>query len=238
MILTAINKIQMIKIVVLDMAGTTVNEDNVVYKTLQHAINSRGFEFSLDQVLAEGAGKEKLQAIKSILKTYASKNDDVLSDDIYNDFIFQLEKAYELVEVLPQPNAIELFKVLKNKNIRVVLNTGYNAETAESLINKLGWKKGVEFDSLITSSDVENNRPDPEMIDLAREIYNIENPKEVVKVGDSIIDIEEGQNAGCGLNIGITTGAHTYLQLQSANPDFIINNLLELVPLIERFEER
>ncbi len=48
--------------VVFDMAGTTVNEDNIVYKTLRAAINHAGFEFSLDQVLAQGAGKEKKQA--------------------------------------------------------------------------------------------------------------------------------------------------------------------------------
>ena len=30
----------MIKLVVFDMAGTTINEDNVVYKTLQKAVNN------------------------------------------------------------------------------------------------------------------------------------------------------------------------------------------------------
>ncbi len=225
----------MISIVVFDMAGTTVNEDNVVYKTLQQAINNKGFDFTLDQVLAEGAGKEKLQAIKSILKVFAGSDNQQLADEIYADFIVLLSRAYESIQVFPQPHAEELFKELKDRNIRVVLNTGYNAETAESLINKLGWQKGIQFDSLITSSDVENNRPDPEMIDLAMDIYGVSDAKKVIKVGDSIIDIEEGQNAGCGLNVGITTGAHTYLQLQSANPDFIIDDLMELVPIIDEF---
>ncbi|MEJ0080320.1 MAG: hypothetical protein WDM78_05025 [Puia sp.] len=42
-----------------------IDEDNVVYKTLQRAIADHGFHFSLEEVLAEGAGKEKQQAIKS-----------------------------------------------------------------------------------------------------------------------------------------------------------------------------
>jgi phosphonatase-like hydrolase len=228
----------MIRIVVFDMAGTTVNEDNVVYKTLQQSINSKGYDFSLDQVLAEGAGKEKLEAIKSILKVYAFKNNDDLADEIYQDFIVLLSNTYEHTRVTSQPNALELFKILRDRNIKVVFNTGYNDETAELLIDKLGWEKGIEFDSLITSSDVENNRPDPEMIDLAMDIYGVQDAAEVIKVGDSIIDIEEGQNAGCGLNIGITTGAHTFLQLQTANPDFIINNLLELVPIIDKVNSK
>jgi phosphonatase-like hydrolase len=224
----------MINMVVFDMAGTTVNEDNVVYKTLQAAINKMGFEVSLDQVLAEGAGKEKLEAIKSILRVYTSNVDQDLADRIYADFVVMLAKAYENLNVIPQPNAEELFKQLKKRNIRVVLNTGYNASVADSLIKKLKWEKGVQYDSLITSSDVENNRPDPDMIFLAMGMHGIQDPKKVIKVGDSIIDIEEGQNAGCGISIGITTGAHTYKQLQSADPDFIINNLLELVPIIDR----
>jgi len=226
----------MISMVVFDMAGTTVDEGNVVYKTLMQSINQRGFDFSLDEILAEGAGKEKSEAIKSILKVYGSNNNKDLANEIYEDFEKLLAKAYEDIPVKPQPNAVELFRILKERKIRIVLNTGYNEETAESLVKKLNWKKGVEYDSLISSSDVENSRPDPEMIDLAMDIYGIDDAKEVIKVGDSMIDIEEGQNAGCGITVGITTGAHTFLQLQSANPDYIINNLMELLPIIEKSE--
>ncbi|MEO8414030.1 MAG: phosphonatase-like hydrolase [Ginsengibacter sp.] len=219
---------------VFDMAGTTVNENNVVYKTLQKAINAKGFDFSLNQVMAEGAGKEKLQAIKTVLKVYAKKEDDQLADSIYQDFIVQLAIAYDTIEILPQDGAVDLFRELKKRGIIVGLNTGYNKETAQSLLGKLGWKKGEEFDDLITASDVKSNRPDPDMILLAMKQFNITDAKEVIKVGDSIIDIEEGQHAGCGMSIGITTGAHTHVQLASAKPDYIIHNLLELLPLLNK----
>jgi phosphonatase-like hydrolase len=224
----------MIRIVVFDMAGTTVNEDNVVYKTLQQTMNEKGFDFSLEQVLTEGAGKEKSEAIRSILKVYAHNDNNDLATDIYQHFVIRLANAYERMDVFPQPGAVELFRILKERNVRVVLNTGYNKETAQKLIEKLGWKKGREFDNLITASDVKSSRPDPDMIWLAMDLYGIRNAGQVVKVGDSIIDIEEGRNAGCILNIGITTGAHTVKQLQSANPDYIIHNLLELIPILDK----
>jgi len=218
--------------VVFDMAGTTVNENNIVYKTLQRAINEKGFNFTLDEVLLEGAGKEKLQAIKSILNVFAEKDDEELATEIYNRFIVLLEDAYNTEKIFPQDNAIDLFRSLKQKNILVVLNTGYNNETAASLIDKLGWIKGADYDSLVTANDVDKNRPNPDMIWLAMKRFDIVNPSEVVKVGDSIIDIEEGKNAGCSLSIGITTGAHTFKQLTTAKPDYIINNLMELLPLL------
>jgi phosphoglycolate phosphatase-like HAD superfamily hydrolase len=70
------------------------------------------------------------------------------------------------------------------------------------------------------------------MILMAMEQMGITNCEEVAKVGDSIIDIEEGKNAGCALSIGITTGAHSFEQLQSAMPNFIIDNLLELKDIV------
>ena len=224
----------MIRMVVFDMAGTTVNENNVVYKTLQKAINEKGFDLSLEQVLSEGAGKEKLQAIKSILAVYLQKHDDALAESIYGRFMHMLAHAYATQDILPQDNAVELFRSLKERNILVVLNTGYNHETAESLVRKLGWERGQEFDDLVTATDTHHNRPDPDMILLAMKRFALESAWEVVKVGDSIIDIEEGKNAGCALNIGITTGAHTRGQLESAHPDYIINNLIDLLPILDK----
>src|SRR5579859_6143185 len=104
-----------IKMVVFDMAGTTIDENNVVYKTVQKAVNEAGFDVSLDEVLALGAGKEKLQAIKDVLSTYANNNDEALANQIYRNFISQLAEAYFKLEILPQPNAIELFSALKQR---------------------------------------------------------------------------------------------------------------------------
>ena len=223
----------MIKMVVFDMAGTTVDEDNVVYKTLQKVINGAGYNFSLHQVLKEGAGKEKLQAIKDILKQDPKQQEDDLPEQLYRIFIAALADAYNAIDIKPQHGAIELFKTLKQKNIFVILNTGYNESTARSLLDKLNWKEGEQIDGLITASNVQNNRPLPDMIQLAMAQFFISNANEVVKVGDSIIDIEEGQNAGCNLSIGITTGAHTMEQLITAKPDYIIHHLMELLPLLK-----
>ncbi len=221
----------MIKMVVFDMAGTTVDEDNVVYKTLRKVINAAGFNFTLEQVLALGAGKEKLMAVKDILAS-ANAVDEVQASVIHAGFTKELETAYNSFELKPQPGAEALFSSLKERGILVVLNTGYSRAIAVSILQKLGWKVWEQIDAIITASDVHRNRPYPDMILLAMQQFGITDAKVVVKVGDSIIDIEEGRNAGCGLSIGITTGAHTQEQLASANPDYILHNLAALLPLI------
>lgn len=215
------------------MAGTTIDENNLVYKTLRKAINEAGFDFTLDQVLAEGAGKEKKQAIRSVLAAFAGIEDEEFTNKIYDSFLPQLTEAYVTADIIPQPNALELFAELKKRGIYAVLNTGYDRTTAQSIITKLGWQEGVDYDAMVTATDVGKNRPDPAMIVFAMEKFGITDAAGVVKVGDSIIDIHEGQNAGCGLSIGITTGAHTAAQLQTANPNAVIDNLIELLPLID-----
>ena len=215
------------------MAGTTVNENMLVYKTLQKAILEAGFTVTLEQVLAEGAGMEKLDALRAILKKYSNNQDGNLIHEIYHRFVDLLRTAYEENEIFPQDNALALFQALREKQVRVVLNTGYNRETAQSLIGKLGWEQGKTFDDLITAADVRQSRPHPDMIQLAMERAGITDAREVAKIGDSVIDIQEGMNAGASLNIGITTGAHTREQLESAKPSYIIDNLIEVLSIPE-----
>jgi phosphonatase-like hydrolase len=222
----------MIRLAVFDMAGTTVNEDNLVYRAVREAINERGYDFTLNEVLAEGAGKEKLQAIRSVLALRNIK-DDTLSEEIFARFLVLLDGCYNAQPITEQANATNVFHALRQRGIKVVMNTGYNRTTAQLLIRKIGWELGRDYDGLVTASDVKENRPQPDMIFLAMKQLGIVDGQQVLKVGDSIIDIEEGRNAGCRFSIGITTGAHTYAQLQSARPDYIFNDLAELLPVID-----
>jgi phosphonatase-like hydrolase len=223
-----------IRLVVLDMAGTTVNENNVVYKSLQQAINRLGHDFSLDNVLLNGGGKEKLQAVRDIMKPAYASSEDLETDaqKVFADFLNILDDAYARLEVVSYPGTESLFQYLRENGVKVALNTGYNEKTALSLLEKLGWKEGETFDALVTADDVKNSRPAPDMIYAAMEKCGISNAKEVAKVGDSIVDIEEGKSAGCGLTLGVTTGAQTSDQLNTADPDFIIDSLLELKEII------
>ena len=218
--------------VVFDMAGTTVDEGNVVYRTLHKAIEKVCPSVSFEDVLKLGAGKEKLQAIRETLSGSNISLNEATIQEIFNDFLGLLDIAYANLIVVPTNNTERLFNELRTKDIKVVLNTGYNTVTAISLLNKLNWVKGVQYDLLVTSSDVSNNRPMPDMILYAMDKLDITDASTVIKVGDSTIDIEEGRNAGCKYNIGVTTGAHTKAQLESANPDYIFDNIYDLVSVL------
>ena len=215
-----------IQLAVFDMAGTTVNEDNVVYKTVRAALAKHGVDVSLETVLTFGAGKEKFKAISDILTE--SHNNSVDANVVFENFKEMLAEAYANLDVTTYDGVEELFKILKSKEVKVVLNTGYDQKTAQSLLNKLGWVPGNQIDAVITADDVVKGRPSSEMIDKAMEMFGITESENVLKAGDSAIDIEEGKNANCGWTVGVLTGAQNREQLETAEPSMILDSLADL----------
>merc|ERR1711972_985174 len=91
---------------------------------------------------------------------------------------------------------------------------------------------GLGFDNMvdawISSYDVKLGRPYPYMIHRLMERLEIENVKRVAKVGDSVRDIEEGRNAGCGLVVGVLSGADTLEALLAAGADVVAEYVTDL----------
>ncbi len=214
------------QLVVFDMAGTVVDEGNRVYKSLQQAIQHVGVETSLAYVLTHGGGKEKRTAIEDILTLLQGDTPDSgLVDDAFTTFKALLKEAYDNQPVKPMQGAEAMFAQLKAHDIRIALNTGYNRATAEKIIQQLDWYEQKTFDVLVTADQVKRGRPHPDMILLAMERVGVDNPQQVIKVGDTGIDIAEGKEAGCGLTVGVTTGAQTLDQISLAEPDHVIDHL-------------
>ncbi len=219
-----------VKMVVFDMAGTTIDEDNVVYKTIYKVLAHDYPKMKYEEVLKIAAGKEKLKAIQDVLVFYNLNVEESIIKDYYNLFNLELVESYYDLSVKPILGAEEVISKLRKNNIIVVLNTGYSREIAVLLLQKLNWVEGTHYDLLVTATDVEKGRPNPDMIFLASKHFKIPTGN-IVKVGDTSIDVEEGKNAGCLYSIGIT-GAFTETQLKESKPDYIINGLSELKGLL------
>ena len=87
------------------------------------------------------------------------------------------------------------------------------------------------FDYIGISSEIGKSRPHPDMIfDLMHKL-TIVNPAEVLKVGDTVADIQEGKNAKI-TTAAILAGTQTKGELVKEKPDFIINNLSEIQNII------
>jgi phosphonatase-like hydrolase len=221
-----------IKLAVFDMAGTTIADEHAVANAFRKAFSNYGLDISEDDVKPL-MGYKKTKAIELVLDHNGSDWDDVLMQDIHDDFVDEMVDHYtSSKDVKALPTAENTFLALKERGIRVALNTGFPREIADVLMERMQWKERGLIDDYIASDEVESGRPAAFMIQKLMERSGITDPKEVVKIGDTEVDVNEGRNAGCAIVIAVTTGAFTREQLQPYNPDYILSDLSEVPAII------
>lgn len=93
------------------------------------------------------------------------------------------------------PGAVACYQGLRELGIKIAVSTGYFTEAAELCYEALR-SQGFTPDFAICADDVPAGRPAPWMIFRAMEALNVYPPSAVLKVGDTIIDIADGRNAG------------------------------------------
>ncbi len=219
-----------IKLVVFDIAGTTVKDDDYVAHAFRNAFVKNGYDITLDQTYPY-MGVKKIVAVNALLAKLGGQPADAGS--IYTDFTDEMMNFYTYDSaVMPLPYAEEVFQQLKEKGIRIALNTGFPRIIADVIVDRLAWKEKGWVDDTIASDEVEHGRPQPFMIQELMSRAAITDPLEVAKVGDTEVDVNEGRNAGCGLVVAVTTGAYTNEQLAAYDPDHVIPDLSLLPTLI------
>lgn len=188
-----------IELVVFDMAGTTVwDGDDAVAAALCAALGAAGVDVPLTAV-DPVMGIPKPEAIAHLLREdrgTPAAADEVAS--IHTDFQSRIVNHYRTsADVREMDGATEVFAALRERGIRVTLDTGFDRAILDTIVERLGWTDAL--DATISSDEVEQGRPAPDMIRALMHRCGITDPTRVAKIGDSESDILEGLNAGCGL---------------------------------------
>lgn len=220
------------RLVVFDIAGTTLRDDNAVASAFQKAFAQQGL--SIDEADARPLmGYKKTEAIRTMLDKLDVDTDEEMIDAIHQAFVTEMKDHYlHSPSVSPLQDAEPMFTLLKEKGIRVAVNTGFTREIADAILQRTQWlEKGLVDDS-IASDEVPMGRPHPYMIQTLMQRAGIEDAAEVIKVGDTEVDVQEGRKAGCALVIGVTTGSYTREELLPYAPDYILDRLSELPAIL------
>jgi phosphonatase-like hydrolase len=226
-----------IKLVVFDIAGTTVKDDHNVSQAFREALKKYDYDVPLEMINPL-MGYEKNLAITQMLHLHEpdeSKITAELVNNIHREFVQQMIYFYQFEPgIEPLPHVEETFAALHRSGIQVGINTGFSRDIAETVINRLQWREKGLIDYLVGSDEVELGRPHPYMIQKMMHEGGITNPLEVAKVGDTEVDVREGQNAGCAYVIGVTTGIFTREELESYHPTHIIDDIAKVLDIISQ----
>ncbi|MGD9720516.1 MAG: HAD hydrolase-like protein [Pirellulales bacterium] len=203
-----------IELVIFDMAGTTINDDDGVNRSVRAALAHVGIEVTRAAVNAV-MGIPKPVALTRLIEASQQPRRLTDLDAIHADFVRRMIAFYETDPSVHEiAGASETFRRLHAAGIKVALDTGFTRDIVDVVLTRLGWKNSDLLDTTVTSDEVQRGRPHADMVQKAMRDLGIRDAARVAKVGDTPADLEEGTNAGCGLVIGVTGGSHTAAQLE------------------------
>ena len=218
-----------VELVIFDLAGTTVEDRGEVPRAFTDAMASHGITVSQSQ-LSSVRGASKRQAILHFIP--AGPQQMARAESVYASFREHLTQLYQSDGVRPVAGADATFMSLRERGVRIALNTGFDRETTATLLDGLGWRCGF-FDAVVCGDDVTQGRPAPYLIFRAMESAGACNVHRVANVGDTALDLLAAHNAGVRWNVGVLSGAHKRSQLQDAPHTHLLTSVAELPSIWE-----
>lgn len=130
----------------------------------------------------------------------------------------------------PVPGLLDFVQDARIKGIKIGSSTGYTRSMMDVLVPE-AMKQGYSPDVVVCSSDVPAGRPYPWMCYLNAIQLNVYPMATMVKIGDSISDIQEGRNAGMW-TIGLTQSGNelglSETDVESMPPEILSQRLQEI----------
>lgn len=219
------------KLVVLDMAGTTVADGGLVEQAFAAAARRLGEDPAemVDHVRAT-MGESKISVFRHLFGT----------EERAQAANTAFEQAYgELVadgRIAAIPGAREAIERLRAEGRTVVLTTGFARVTQDAILGALGWRDLVDL-TLCPADAGGRGRPYPDMV-LAAFLRTgaVDGVREIAVAGDTSYDMLSGVRSGAGIVAGVLTGAHDTEALRAAGASDVLGSVAELPELIARAE--
>ena len=222
-----------IQLVVFDMAGTTVAEHDQVHTALQHALAQENIHISYEEANAV-MGHPKPAAIRRLLQEKLTNPAQITEEyiaQIHQSFVDKMVHHYQSSPTVAEKEGVRsTWEGLRNHGISIALDTGFSRLIANAIIDRLGWRSLI--DTSVTSDEVAQGRPYPDMIFKAMEQVGVTSADLVAKVGDTSSDMQQGTRAGCRFVVGVTSGAYSKEALQQEPHTHLIQQLPELLPVL------
>ncbi len=200
-----------IKLIVCDLAGTTVDYGSRAPTAAFRELFRRHGVACDEAEIRAPMGRHKRDHIREMLRqgSVAARwrnchgrewtEEDV--ERLFQEFI-PLQTECLIAHNTPIPGAVEAIARWREAGKRIAATTGYNVQMTQMVVAEAA-KQNLHFDFCCCAEEVSVGRPAPWMIYRSMEAAGVYPPAAVVKIGDTIADIEEALNAGVWA-VGVT----------------------------------
>ena len=192
-------------LVVTDLMGTTLRDDGAVLPAYRAAFAECAIPFT-EEELAAKRGAHKL----SLFTEFAARRypaDDAAKRGAAALEVFESRLRHFLASGggTPITGAEDAITRLRQAGIQVALTSGFDRGLIADIVKHCGW--GELFDAVVYPDEVPAGRPAPYLIFQAMQKTRVEPVARVAAIGDTILDLRAGANAGAGWVIGVLSGA-------------------------------
>ncbi|MHA7987635.1 phosphonatase-like hydrolase [Rathayibacter sp. CAU 1779] len=220
-----------IRLVSLDMAGTTIDEGGAVYDVLESTVADAVGRPVPPEVLAAWTGTDKREAIVGLLTDLG--DDPARSDEVFAVFSRRLDDAYAATPARLFPGVRKAVRSLRKRGVKVALQTGYTRAVAEPLLASAGWRIGEDIDALVTADEVTASRPAPYLVFRTMEATGVRSVDHVLVAGDTANDLGAGRNAGARYVVGVLTGAADAIRLGRHPHTHLLQGVADIPALLD-----
>lgn len=220
--------------VIFDIDGTLVDSFSAFTSVFNKGISQFDLRPVSQQFLTHFL-KKGLNLTEMLRMIFPTKTDESLIErfkrEILEDFL-----EIEASEVKPFPGINELFRDLKDRDLKIGIATGRTSmpENEWNRFKRFGLESFI--DSIVTSREVTRRKPAPDAIIECAKRMNVPVEKCLV-VGDTEADIIATRRAG-GIPVAILTGEDHLDLFEGEKPEFIFKNLTEFALFLEEQERR
>ena len=212
----------MISNIIFDLDGTLIDSIAGMRKSYRHILSILGVNLDERSLLrCIGWGYTVVQTLHYMLPKDKKHLAEKYVEPYRQHYSHELIKGTEL-----QPNVLEVLDTLSDKEMAIA--TSKKTAFADKILSHFGVKK--YFKIVVGGDAVLKEKPHPEMIDKILSDLNWDRSSAVI-VGDTTADIMAGKNAGI-LTCGVTYGYGDVADIRSANPNYIIEDLIDLIDIV------
>ncbi|MFC0250115.1 phosphonatase-like hydrolase [Citricoccus parietis] len=216
----------MIELAIFDMAGTTVNDRDEVYRVLRASTERFGAQFS-DEEFQQWMGTEKRWAITNLLQIGGVEADEALIEEAWTWFRAELRRTYTEQPPVPLDGVEQALRDLKARGVKIGLTTGFSREITDLILDAIGWSGSDLIDLSVAGDEVPAGRPEPFLIQAVMERLEVSEAAAVISAGDTAADVESARRAGV-TSIGVLTGHLSRADFEALGADLILASVADL----------
>lgn len=214
------------KIVIFDLDGTLIDSLKDLKEAVNFALNKLNFEIhplsSYEKFIGNGVNKLLKRAMPKEFK-----DDENVFIELKNIFLKYYDENL-VVHTKPYDGIYDVLKYYKNRDIKLAVASNKYHKATVKIVNTLF--ADFDFEFVFGQRDSVPTKPNPAVINEIITLSKVDK-SEVLFIGDSLVDVETGNNANVDV-CAVTWGYEDREKLLSSNATFFAEEVGDLLKLI------